>query len=187
MYTNVQTYTQTPRHAEHADTRNHLERHDANQQGRKRKQRNPKDNQEGTLNATIISVRALLSFLDTLLTSRTSGPLTDKTQPLDYKIQQELDLNQDDAPPRMVSSQAARAAALYSSASKTRRNTVLLETTDQAEKGPEIDLSAADMRTVDHLRNELKQLSARNIETLEIHRASNFLASLQNAINAAKG
>jgi hypothetical protein len=181
MYTNVhKTYDQAPRHAEKAEPRQHLDRHDANQQGRRRKQRDAEDNQN-TPAATTISVRALLTFLDTILESRNNGPLTGKPQPLDYKIQQEFDLNQNSAPP-MVSAQAARAAALYRSTSSARNHNVLLETTDTASTGPEIDLNAADMRTVDRLRVDLKQLSAKNIDTLEIHRAASFLISLENAI-----
>ena len=68
---------------------------------------------------------------------------------------------------------------------ENEKSTVLLETTDQA-GGPPLDLSAADIRTIHTLIEDLKNLNDAGVEILHIERAASFLESLVTAVNKIK-
>ena len=64
---------------------------------------------------------------------------------------------------------------------------MLLETTDHAAGGPELDLSAADTRAIATMIEDLKLLTAAGITQLRIQREDTFLQSLTDAVSNAKG
>ena len=90
------------------------------------------------------------------------------------------------APSPAASGFAAQAASAYAHNSHAQdKSKVLFETTDKA-TGPSLDLSAADIRTIHVLIDDLKELEKANIEYLQIERAQTFLQSLVNAVRKAR-
>ncbi len=192
MFTAINNiWADAPRHAERTDTRQALQRHDPDQQGRRKHNGASKDEEPNHENTTTISIEALKTFLDTLLESKGSTPpphtQTTQPQPEDYKIQQELDLGTTpENAPRTSSATAARAASLYKAASSAIKYNSLLKTTDTASSAPEINLNSADLITIHTIRNDLETLSHNNIKYLQIQHGKNFLNSLFTAIETAK-
>ncbi len=185
-----------PRQAEHTDTRQGIQRHDPEFERRRRSKESQEESDFTQDNATV-SVEALRLFLENFVKNANEDgsehvtPTTDSfmeeepKDPLDFKIQTEMTLG-DNARADKQSSTAAHAASRYqNTAETTEKNTVLLETTDSAE-GPPLDLSAADIRTIHILIDDLKSLSEAKIEYLNIERANSFLESLINAVNKVK-
>jgi len=187
-------FSTAPRQAEHTDTRQGIQRHDPDYE-RPRKDKNPKEEDDFTQDGAIVSVSALLVFLENFIKngadenvqrstkSDNLNPTVQSTA-LDFKIQTELDLGKNEN--KTKSGAAAYAASSYQNAAHTNeKSAVLLETTDTA-GGPSLDLSAADIRTIHALIEDLKTLNAANIEYLKIERAASFLESLINAVNKIK-
>lgn len=185
-----------PRQAEQTDTRQAIRRHDPDYEQRRRKKQSDADQGLSEDGATV-SVEALRIFLKNFVRNNANGETAQQTlneeqslpeqhyEPTDYKIQADLGLA-DTADQQEKSAQAAKAASTYENAAQTKNTRILFETTDQGAIGPTLDLSAADIRTIHLLIEDLKILNAENIEYLQIERAATFLDSLVNAVNKAK-
>lgn len=199
MFTGIQNlFTPAlPRQAEETDTHQYIQRHDPDQQRRRGRKGAEEDDSLNADGSITIAVEALRIFLEkTLQSADKNGPLQEgfagvnqKREAEDYKIQQEMDLGMQSAnPPSQTSAQAAHAASLYQAVSSgpKKRENILLETTDTASNGPEIDLSLADIRSIRRILEDIKVLSRHNIEYLHIYQAASFLESLENAISEAK-
>lgn len=180
-----------PRQAEQTDTRQALQRHDPDyEQNRKKKESSP--DQDLNDDGASVSVEALRIFLENFVRNGAedeknhAAPAEEDTfpEPQDYKIQQNMDLQEADRN-ETKPGQAAMVASVYESTAQTKDNTTLFETTDQAQ-GPALDLQAADIRTIHILIEDLKTLAQENIEYLHIERAETFLDSLVNAVHKAK-
>lgn len=160
------------RHAEHSDTRQEIQRHDPEFE-RRRKKQNPQASDEQTETVPIVSVEALLAFLQAFVK---------KNQPVGI-----IGENANSTPQTPTAAPASYAASAYQNTARAQqKNTILLETTDSAAQGPEMNLSAADIRLILRLIEDLKLLKAAEIEQLELGRAATFLQSLQDAVNTAK-
>ncbi len=199
MFSGIGQILSAPRLAEHADTRQELQRHDPEYQ--RRKKNASRDQSEDVQNEeTTVSAEALTIFLQNFL--KTKGNQR-KREPKPFNGQ---DRRQSDAPPqpppefqselnlghdtRQRSAMAARAAYAYQSmAHNNKKENILLETTDQGD-GPGFELDSADVRTIHLLLEDLKTLKSLNIEYLVIGRAETFLQSLvisvQNALTISK-
>lgn len=184
-----------PRQAEQTDTRQGIQRHDPEYERRQKKKEN-KENQEFNQDRATVSVEALRIFLENFVNGKTDNGATFEPfdaqdgaeanfEPTDYKIQTDLELPETNGKAEK-SGDAAMAASTYQNAAQAKETTVLFETTDQGATGPTLDLSAADIRTIHSLIEDLKILNAENIEYLQIERADTFLDSLVNAVNKAK-
>ena len=173
-----------PRQAEHADTRQDIQRHDPDYERRHSKKDGPEEQEPYETGATV-AVEALQHFLEEFLRNNSEekeqpGPKKE-TPPLPETQKQNTAL-----PPSPQANPAARAASAYQTmAIATEKSTVLLETTDQA-GGPPLDLSAADIRTIHTLIEDLKNLNDAGVEILHIERAASFLESLVTAVNKIK-
>ncbi len=180
-------FTNKPRQAEQTDTRQHIQRHDPDQQRRKSRDKNETEDAAPEEGATI-AVLALRDFLDKLVKSRRAAPDTQNsaaTQNTNETADNIGSNSQTDQP--APSAHVAMATSAYQQTARSvEKSTVLLETTDSAANGPEFDLSAADTRTIQVLMNDLQILNDAGIEFIHIERAETFLQSLVNATNAAK-
>ena len=186
-----------PRQAEQTDTRQAIRRHDPDYEQR-RKKKESETSQALEEDGATVSVEALRIFLENFVRNNANGEAAEQAsseeqsqaeqnhEPADYKIQADLDLT-DTIERQEKSGQAARAASTYENAAQTKEEKILFETTDQGAIGPTLDLSAADIRTIHLLIEDLKVLKAENIEYLQIERAATFLDSLVNAVSKTKG
>jgi hypothetical protein len=176
-----------PRQAEQTDTRQGIQRHDPDYE-RPRKEKPPEKENDFTQDGATVSVKALRIFLENFIKNgaeeNAPGAKTQNPAPQDPAIQTETNpaINEKQA----KSSPAAYAASSYqNTAQANEKSAILLETTDAA-GGPPLDLSAADIRAIHALIEDLKILNAANIEYLRIERAASFLESLRNAVNKVK-
>lgn len=184
---------QPPRQAEQTDTRQAIQRHDPDQPRRNKKDKD-RSEEDDTMNGATVAVIALREFLENFVKS-TAPTDSENTQtknkspePLDYKIQTEILLGDEQSRQTDQSAKAAAAASAYQTTAQAAgpRSHILLETTDDHAGGPEFDLSAADVRTINALIADLKTLGEAGYEFIHIQRAETFLQSLVNAVEAAK-
>ncbi|MCB1652013.1 MAG: hypothetical protein KDI46_08175 [Alphaproteobacteria bacterium] len=176
--------TQPPRRAEESDTRQALQHHDPDyHKRRKNKDKTaPHIDEDGNI---IISVEALSEFLQKIIKSA-PRPETEEGTPDIENIPETQPVPTPQASTTQ-SANAAHAASAYASMQNAqKKDTILLETTDSAPSGPELDLTAADTRAIHALLEDLKTLAQNDIHHLQIERAESFLQSLKNAVNKAK-
>ena len=178
------------RRAEQTDTRQEIQRHDPEYERRKGQKQDKKEDinfEDGA----IVSVEALKDFLENFVRERaqdtqseeTKTPSSDETNEALTPRQSQPEKTQTRTP---VNNPAAQAANAYAqSAHINDHDKVLLETTDKAD-GPPLDLSAADIRTLHALIEDLKILQAAKIETIKLERADSFIESLVNATQKSK-
>lgn len=191
MFTAINTLwtAQAPRHAEQTDAHQYIQKQDP-QQKRRKKKRNQDSANEQSEEGISISVTALRGFLERLLHIQATANRS-FSLPNNYAgATQSVELKRRD-PMTPLSARAAAAAASYQNASQAaerRHENILMETTDTAsnDMNLDIDLSATDMRTIYIMIDDLKYLSAHNIENLHITNAVSFVQSIKNAIQASK-
>ena len=182
-------FTTRPRQAEQTDTRQAIQRHDPDFERPEHEDKDDSKEEFGENGATV-SVAALTTFLETFIrehkdvqaqnieAATAETPPTSENKP--EKVPQEI------SEPTNIATDAAQAASVYAQTAHVgKREDILLETTDQSD-GPALDLSAADIRTVHALIQDLKLLQDHNVEFLNIERAATFLDSLVNAVSNAK-
>lgn len=170
-----------PRHAENADTRQEIKRHDPDQERNRHKRDAQEDDPFQDENSTIISVEALRVFLDNFLKSlneeddgmQETPPPSPPTENTQHARAETL----------RASGKAAIAANAYQSMARRQRNTSLLKDSDM-NHAPDIKLEASEMRVIHTLLDDLKMLSEKNIEYLRIEREGSFLQSIVNAVRA---
>ena len=176
-----------PRHAEQTDTRQGIQRHDPDHErkrGKKQQTEEPEFNETGA----IVAVEALRIFLEEFLQGKLeeSEAAGQEDAPNPEDEPQNLEEKETSQPPQQQTNPAAIAASAYEATAHAGEKTdILLETTDQA-GGPPLDLSAADIRTIHALIEDLDTLIKAGVETLHIERADTFLESLKAAIGKIK-
>ncbi|MGQ0526580.1 MAG: hypothetical protein ACT4OY_00885 [Alphaproteobacteria bacterium] len=170
MFTNLGSiFVHPPRHAESADTRAEIKRHDPDQQ--KRRDKDHRDEPEiafDTDDTATISVPALLSFLDNFLSSQGS-----QTSAGAVNVQGNA--------PTAPASKAAQAAGAYA---RTGHITHPTAAAPPPESGMP-QLSAEELRLMYSVRTDVQTLIARNVEILKIEKGENFLASLAASVSKA--
>lgn len=179
-------FTREPRQAEQTDTRQAIQRHDPDFERPSQQQREDTAEEFGE-DVAFVSVEALSIFLKNFIKEQTEQDV--REQPLAETSAAEDAAMPSPSPantPRETNSAAAHAASAYQTTSQVQKQEkVLIETTD-AVQGPSFDLSSEDVRAINVLLDDLKDLQNARIETLRIERATSFLSSLQTAVALAK-
>ena len=175
------------RRTEQTDTRQEIHRHDPEYERRKGQKQDKKD-EINLEDGAIVSVEALKDFLENFVRERTRQNQTE--QPGAQKSEEQAptpETNTQQSQTRTpLNTPSAQAASAYAqSAHMNDHSKVLLETTDKTE-GPALDLSAADMRTLHVLIEDLKTLQNAKIEIIKLEPAASFLDSLVSAVNKVK-
>ncbi|MCB1720297.1 MAG: hypothetical protein KDI11_00910 [Alphaproteobacteria bacterium] len=175
-----------PRQAEHADTRQDIQRHDPDYE-RHHSKKDQTEEQELYETGATVAVEALQHFLEEFLRNNPEekGQPGQKKETPPFSETQKQNAALPPSPPSHANPTARAASAYQTMAAANEKSTVLLETTDQA-GGPPLDLSAADIRTIHTLIEDLKTLNDAGIEILHIERAASFLESLVTAVNKIK-
>lgn len=176
-----------PRHAEHSDTRQDIQRHDPEfERRKKKKEESPEDLLAGEDGATL-SITALQAFLNNFLKelndkkpsagfNETSHAPTQDTNPAAEII---------DTPKQPISGHAAYAANSYKHMSESQSRTSILGEVNE-HNADLISLDAAEVRTIHTILEDLKKLHNKNIEYIHIERSTSFLQSLVNAVETLK-
>ena len=164
-----------PRHAEHADTRQEIKRHDPDQPDRERGE--PEDDREDLFgdDSTVVSVDSLSVFLQNFLKSQSEEEQNQALASTSHEKQSGYTPK-----PR---GQAAYAASIYA------RNSQASNPSQQASASPAISetlLGGEDIRLIHDLLDNIKDLQAQNIKHLTIEKGSSFLMSLKTAVDKAK-
>ncbi|MEZ5815286.1 MAG: hypothetical protein R3E13_11310 [Alphaproteobacteria bacterium] len=176
-----------PRQAEQTDTRQDIRRHDPDYE-RPHKEKPHKEESDFDQDGATVSVEALWIFLENFIknVAEENAPSAETQDPAPQGHAMQTETNPAINEKQAKSSPAAYAASSYQNAAQANeKSAILLETTDAA-SGPPLDLSAADIRAIHTLIEDLKILNAANIEYLKIERAASFLESLRNAVNKVK-
>ncbi len=173
-----------PRHAENADARFDIRRHDPDQERRRKEQDSgEKKITFDTYDNAVVSVDALRAFLENFLKSL-HKPDTQKNMAAPAEKPEAAPPAE--SPERAVSAQATRAASLYQSAAKTAPRAVPPPPAEN-KKSTQDELGNEDVRTIHRLLSDIAILQARRIEYLKIEKGETFLASLSAAVEKAKG
>jgi hypothetical protein len=145
-----------------ADTRQHIIRHDPDQQSRQNQNNSGENEDENDLAAA--SIDSLILFLESALPSGHPAPTAAPTQD----------------PLQNPQNPAAYAAQAYASAGGQRPPPMTAPETPS-----NTSLSDEDIRTIKTLIDNLKTLKSQGIQSLPIREGHNFLDSLLNAIKTA--
>lgn len=182
MFTNLnQIPGMAPRHAENADTRQEIKRHDPDQERRKQEEKeneiqNPLDGEDHA----VVTISALRVFLENFLKSleATGGQSA-------APVQNVAPTPQSQAPQNFSGGDmaASKAAQAYKS---TARVTEGPQFDNQAGAATQSILGGEDIRTIHALLGDLATLAARNIEYLQIEKNESFLQSLVAAVAKLK-
>ena len=169
-----------PRHAEDADARLDIRRHDPEQeQGSKRGKDGDKESGFDTYDNAVISVASLRVFLENFLQS-----LTTPTKNAEINLSAQgfnTEEHNNDSTPRAVDAQASRVASVYQTGAKTApRTPVQVSTPDQ-----EPLLENEEVRKIHGLLRDTAVLLSRGIEFVTIERDETFLDSLAAAVKKA--
>jgi hypothetical protein len=168
MFTNLGSiFIRPPRQAEHADTRAEIKRHDPDQPRRQKK--DEKDDEElffDTDDTATISVPALAAFIDNFISNQTPQGANNSANP-------------QTAPATSAPlSPAARAASAYARTDHGARPEIAAPAAPAGSS-----LSAADLRLMHKLRQDVQILMERRIDVLTIEKGESFLASLAASVN----
>lgn len=180
MFTNLnQIPGMAPRHAENADTRQEIKRHDPDQEWRKQEEKendiqNPFDGEDHA----VVTISALRVFLENFLKSleaQTTSPSV---------AQNQAEMFVPEAPQKPAADTAAsKAARAYQS---TARVTEGPRFDNQAGAETQSILGGEDIRTIHVLLKDLADLAGRNVEFLQIEKNESFLQSLVAAVDKLK-
>ena len=170
MFSRLDSYfTSTIRHAESADARLGIRRDEQREQGRKKDDKDEKEDQSSAWeDSTVVSVRALQAFLESLTASQTAAAgVASPSAP---------------APPQPSSGQAANAARAYQTTARSSEPPAPV----QAAAGDRPVLTPEELGTIHKLIGDLKFLAGRGVEQLNILRSDSFLQSLVDAAARAR-
>lgn len=185
MVTNFGNITSlTPRHAENADARLDIRRHDPDHERQGKKEKEP-DSGPGfdTYDNAVVSVESLRVFLLNFLQSLIDATGYDASIQISASAPQGI--NQDPvAGDKNISPRAARAAGAY-------QTTAQSSTAAQAPAKREDSVSKAlleneEIREIHSLLVDIDVLAARSIQTLTLEQDETFLKSLTAAVRKAK-
>ena len=179
--------TKPPGHeAQSTDTRLGIRRHDPEfQRGQHNNQEDPQSGFDEDDDA-VVSIKALKLFLENILKERAPAAKSamrkaaaEQETLFDVEEHRGAQLHQ-----TQQSSHAAMAANAYQRGARALPQKEIINNT-QKTPTQGAKLSAEDTHIVHGLLNDLKTLSARNIQYLRIERSESFLGSLVAAVNAA--
>ncbi len=159
-------FISTTRHAESADTRMGIKRDEERDQGRRQDKEREKDERPAWEDTTVVSVTALMAFLDSLITEQTpknSEPAASTAPPVN-------------APP-----QAAAAAKAYQSTAGAKT-----QPPPPPPSGNKPVLTPDESAIIVRLLQDLRILADKGIESLTILRSESFLQSLVDAAARAR-
>ena len=198
MFTTITQFIgNPPRHAESADTRQEIKRHDPDQQNR-REHEEREDDGLARDDSAVVSVSALEVFLKNFLQSMAddtknkeevgaktaapspqapsaSSPSTPQTPTPETPAHGQTRPNSNSA--------AARAASAYGRNAGTRNTAVATPSPEALEAL----LGGEDVRIIHGLLDDIAALKKKNIEYLSIEKGESFLMSLKAAVDKAKG
>lgn len=169
-----------PRHAEDADARLDIRRHDPEQeQGSKKGKDGEEKSTFDTYDNAVISIASLRVFLENFLQSL-SAPV--KNADINLSAQGFNGDEQNEEPaPRHIDAQASRAASIYQTGAKTApRTPVQIAAPDE-----EPLLENEDVRKIHGLLRDTAVLLSRGVDFLTIERDETFLDSLAAAVKKA--
>lgn len=179
-------FTISPRHAEQTDTRQAIQRHEPDFE-RRRAKKQPESETDDHKTGASVSVEALRIFLEEFLRNNSEEPANQKSSKEENTTKPPQHVNRQIPQDHPYTNPAAQAAGAYANTAHTgEKSAILFETTDQAGDGPALEISAADIRTIQTLIDDLKILEDAGIEILHIERAATFLDSLNNAVAKIK-
>jgi hypothetical protein len=182
MFSNLaQIVTAKPRHAENADTRLDIRRHDPEQEQRSKKEKREKGETFDTYDNAVVSIDALRVFLQNFLQSLTTGPGGENVNLSAQDFNAGNDNPDDSETPRPVDAQASRAASVYQTGAKTAPRKHIPVT--EAPEGPLLENE--DVRRIHGLLRDTAVLTSRGIEYLTIEQRETFLDSLAAAVAKA--
>lgn len=179
MFTNIsQIIGLVPRHAENADTRQDIKRHDPDQQ---RGREHEESEDEGIFgdDSAVVSVGALEVFLKNFLQSMEAQPA--ETKPETQKNPEKPAAQQ---PSRQSSNQntaAARAASAYGRNSSNQKTA-----TRPSAEAVEALLGGEDIRIIHVLLDDISVLKKQGTDYINIEKGESFLLSLKAAVEKAK-
>jgi hypothetical protein len=185
MFTNIGNI-QRPREAERSDTRQEIRRHEPDQE--RNKKDDGSENKKESFNigdSAAVSVDALRLFLENFLASleQNAGQRTSEIRAQNPQTGNLSPAHIQEHTPTQGSGPAAQAASVYRHVGNAGRPTSILEA--GAVTGG-TSLPATEIRTIHALLNDLRTLSERNIQLLQIERGESFLQSLVVAVDKAK-
>ncbi len=171
-----------PRHAEHNDTRQDIQRHDPEfERRRRKKEKSDEDlyNEEGTT----IAIDAIILFLNKFLKELTDKPKQGfNALSASHPPEASTTIKTQKQEP---SGAAANAANAYQQRAQNQQRTSILE--DINDHNAEIlTLNASEVRTIHALLEDLKLLTDKNIAYLHVEKSTSFLQSLVNAVETVK-
>lgn len=189
MFSRIENITpERPREAESTDTRQAIQRHDPDQERRKRKK---KESAESALfseeDDAFVSLEALQVFLNNFLrTQIIAQPGSDGQSDIKADVSKQEDESQfilGEPPSRTVRCEAARAAHVYEAAAETVSAATPSPPREEANMS---SLSAAEVRAIHALLEDLTILKERGVRTLRIEPSDSFLHALSNAVAKSK-
>ncbi len=181
MFSNLAQIVTKPRHAENADTRHDIRRHDPEQEQGAKKDKREQGSTFDTYDNAVVSVDALRVFLENFLASLTAPAAVAEVNLSAQGFNADDMTPDDDTPPRPVDAQASRAASVYQTGAKTAPRRHIPVT-----KPPEDPLlENADVRRIHGLLRDTAVLQSRGIEYLTIEQRETFLDSLAAAVAQA--
>ncbi len=193
MFSNLAQIVAKPRHAENADTRHDIRRHDPEQEQRSKKEKGERHSTFDTYDNAVVSVEALRMFLENFLQSLTSGSAGENVnlsaQGFNTGFNAGINAGNDNPndnsgseTPRTVDAQASRAASVYQTGAKTAPR-VRIPVGNAPAQGSLVDNE--DVRRIHGLLRDTAVLQSRGIEYLTIEQRDTFLDSLAAAVAKA--
>lgn len=184
MFSNLgHIFFNRPRHAESADARLGIRRHDPDQDGRRKKEDGENSGSEFDRDdSATVTVEALRIFLENFLQSIT--PAAQNVEK-NFSAQSAGQNHQ----PRHIDGETAKAVGAYGRTAQKnehKNEKPITPTVSAPDTGAATGLNAGEIRAIHGLLADLPELTARGIEYITIERGESFLASLVNAVEKAK-
>lgn len=165
------------RRAEETDTHLYLQKHDPDQNRKKRNQENDKDDYFDIEDRASVSVDALYAFISNMLRNSDSNTTLESTFREDQPLYPAMPA-QGEAPPHS-NTKTAQAAGAYAHAAETAGSTPYTPSEkDRKDKSEGNEF-------LYELLEEIEKLKSRNIQEIYIEKADTFQESLINAIMRA--
>ena len=179
-----------PHHAESADTREEIRRHDPDQQRKKGEHKKEEEPDPFSNNENaFVTIESLAAFLENFLRNlmQENAATTEKQSPSAPPPLSPA-MTAPGQPQTQQNRRAQHAASAYQTTARAIDKKEVSFDENIADI-PETGLKAREIRAIHRLLNDLKTLSERNIDSLEIERSDSFLHSLtiaaEKALNAS--
>ena len=175
-------FTHKPRHAETLDTRQAIRRHDPDHESTRKKK---KGGQEKFIidedDHTVVSVEALRAFLEHFLNTQM---IENQTKARAADMQEHAMTHAPE--PRKTAENTGGMASVAANAYQHTAQASQKSQTVLSDDASQSYLGGADIRVIHQLLDDLKALSAKDVEYLNIERSESFLGSLSAAVEKLK-